>query len=191
MIAPPVVSCGSTSRQPPATVLHSAAVFIPPTYTAPGLVCSDVALIEVIEGLRSFFDEALGTLLLYTLERYQYADFCGRKDGRKPSDYYGYEHLIRLLVKLPELVSKSAIAPTALVVIKAKVSPSTFTAHYAHNSCHHCCHHRYCRLPNDPCTHHATTSFPDTQTAPVSFSVVAVAHALHSFCPPHLFRLRS
>lgn len=66
---------------------------------------SEEQLLVILEGIRCYFDAAVGTLLLYHFERLQFEalfedeetkdlDFC---------DIYGAEHLIRLFVKLPLL----------------------------------------------------------------------------------------
>lgn len=68
---------------------------------------------EMIAGLRTYFDKCLGRLLLYKFERVQYQDFYqqwmagGECKHKSPVDTYGAEHLARLLVTLPELVSQT------------------------------------------------------------------------------------
>ncbi|GFR44980.1 hypothetical protein Agub_g6290, partial [Astrephomene gubernaculifera] len=58
---------------------------------------------EVAGGLRSYFDKALMAVLLYRSERPQAMAVLA--DGRLPSSVYGTEHLLRLFVKLPELLA--------------------------------------------------------------------------------------
>ena len=58
---------------------------------------------ELSLGLRSFFDKTLQSVLLYRIEREQAASILS--DGRVASSVYGAEHLLRLLIKLPELMS--------------------------------------------------------------------------------------
>ncbi|KAM7280541.1 hypothetical protein ACFE04_007675 [Oxalis oulophora] len=62
----------------------------------------DESVQEILEGLRCYFDKALPAMLLYESERTQYADTI--KDDVTPSTVYGAEHLLRLFVKLPELL---------------------------------------------------------------------------------------
>ena len=71
---------------------------------------------EVAEGLLSYFDNALQQLLLYQAE----AATCkaALEGGAAPADVYGAEHLLRLFVKLPELVP--------VVMMVAKVSKVLF-----------------------------------------------------------------
>ena len=60
----------------------------------------------MIAGFRAYFVKALGRILLYTFERQQYQDVRlkwenakpGDKwDGKGPADFYGPEHLLRLI----------------------------------------------------------------------------------------------
>ncbi|KAG9440358.1 hypothetical protein H6P81_020523 [Aristolochia fimbriata] len=58
---------------------------------------------EILKGLRGYFDKALPAMLLYKKERQQYCEAVG--DNVSPSTIYGAEHLLRLFVKLPELLA--------------------------------------------------------------------------------------
>jgi mortality factor 4-like protein 1 len=60
---------------------------------------------EVCSGIVRYFDRALGLLLLYRVERLQYLDILESYPAVPMSQLYGPEHLLRLLVKLPEAVS--------------------------------------------------------------------------------------
>ncbi|KAL8193677.1 hypothetical protein R6Q57_026369 [Mikania cordata] len=57
---------------------------------------------EIFKGLRCYFDRALPVILLYDKERLQYHELI--KNDVSPSSIYGAEHLLRLFVKLPELL---------------------------------------------------------------------------------------
>lgn len=57
---------------------------------------------EIAHGLRTYFDKALGQCLLYPSERAQHQQ--ATSSGKCPSHIYGAEHLLRLFVKLPELL---------------------------------------------------------------------------------------
>ncbi|RAL40749.1 unnamed protein product [Cuscuta campestris] len=59
---------------------------------------------EILNGIRSYFDKALPVILLYKKERQQYHDVLSDKNV-SPSSVYGAEHLLRLFVKLPELLA--------------------------------------------------------------------------------------
>jgi len=77
---------------------------------------------EVIEGIRIYFDKALGTLLLYRFERPQYSDLA-KKQGSKPlSEVYGAEHLLRLFVKLPQLLAHTNMEEDAANVLQQKLN---------------------------------------------------------------------
>ena len=57
---------------------------------------------EFVDGLRDYFSGCLGRLLLYTFERTQYAEVIKQwenDDNKGPGDYYGGEHLLRLIGK--------------------------------------------------------------------------------------------
>lgn len=65
---------------------------------------SPAILDEVLDGIRTYFNKALGSNLLYRFERTQYVhasrDWSNNKenDGKsvEPSKIYGAEHLLRL-----------------------------------------------------------------------------------------------
>ncbi|KAE9586831.1 hypothetical protein Lal_00004581 [Lupinus albus] len=62
---------------------------------------------EIMNGLGSYFDKALPVILLYNNERHQYQEAC--PNNITPSSIYGAEHLLRLLVKLPESMADAGI----------------------------------------------------------------------------------
>ena len=51
---------------------------------------------QVVEGLKVYFDKALGNILLYKHERNQYVQILKSKPAARMSDLYGPEHLLRL-----------------------------------------------------------------------------------------------
>ncbi|CAL8461794.1 g1325 [Coccomyxa elongata] len=63
---------------------------------------------EVANGLRIYFDKALRHMLLYAQEMEQ-ADKA-LSDGTTPSSIYGAEHLLRLFLKLPDLLPASQMS---------------------------------------------------------------------------------
>ncbi|KAF1872447.1 hypothetical protein Lal_00016745 [Lupinus albus] len=67
---------------------------------------------ESLKGIRRYFDRALPMMLLYTKERKQYIETI--VDGVSPSTIYGAEHLLRLFVKLPELLAYMTIEEETL-----------------------------------------------------------------------------
>lgn len=57
------------------------------------------------EGIKLYFDKALGSLLLYKFERQQYSEILKSSQNRPMSDIYGAEHLLRLLgISSPSLL---------------------------------------------------------------------------------------
>lgn len=62
---------------------------------------------EVANGLQSYFDTALQHMLLYPQEQDRQ---CTLPAGAMPSSLYGGSHLLRLLVKLPEILPNPSAA---------------------------------------------------------------------------------
>ncbi|KMZ71336.1 Mortality factor 4 like 1 [Zostera marina] len=58
---------------------------------------------EILKGIRCYFDKALPEMLLYKKECQQYEEAI--VGNISPSSVYGAEHLLRLFVKLPELLA--------------------------------------------------------------------------------------
>lgn len=64
----------------------------------------------ILEGVQAYFDRALGSILLYRMERKQFQDVKSKHEDVPPSEIYGAEHLVRLfgassLVALVEAVA--------------------------------------------------------------------------------------
>ena len=69
---------------------------------------------EFVDGIGRYFNKALGLLLLYRFERQQYLDiyhdFASKSPGEgtasdfRPSQFYGFVHMLRLLTKVSEHV---------------------------------------------------------------------------------------
>ncbi|XP_059623944.1 protein MRG1 isoform X2 [Cornus florida] len=74
---------------------------------------------EILNGLRCYFDKALPVILLYKKERQQYHDAVA--DKVSPSSIYGAEHLLRLFVKLPELLAYVNIEEETLIRLQQKL----------------------------------------------------------------------
>ncbi|KAK9820555.1 hypothetical protein WJX72_011618 [[Myrmecia] bisecta] len=74
---------------------------------------------EIASGLRTYFDKACGRLLLYNQERKQAEQVL--TEACVPSNIYGGEHLLRLLVKLPELLPIVSIAPDDKVKLETRI----------------------------------------------------------------------
>lgn len=83
--------------------------------------CSvDKAVVALVQGLRSYFNDILGLKLLYKLERAQH-DQLVRESNASLCDIYGGEHLLRLLVKLPGFLAASCIDEAHAAVVKSKL----------------------------------------------------------------------
>ncbi|KAL8261096.1 hypothetical protein R6Q59_025145 [Mikania micrantha] len=74
---------------------------------------------EIISGLRCYFDKALPVMLLYKGERQQYEEATA--NGISPSKVYGAEHLLRLFVKLPEILYHANIDDETLKGLQHKL----------------------------------------------------------------------
>ncbi|XP_027075564.1 protein MRG1 [Coffea eugenioides] len=74
---------------------------------------------EILNGLRCYFDKALRVMLLYKKERQQYDEAIS--DNVSPSSVYGAEHLLRLFVKLPELLAYVKIEEETQIQLQQKL----------------------------------------------------------------------
>ncbi|KAK9765778.1 Esa1p-associated factor [Basidiobolus ranarum] len=73
---------------------------------------------EVLDGLKLYFNNALGTILLYRFERQQYIDVCKQYPNSNMSDIYGAEHLLRLFVQLPMLIAHTSMDQEAVNILR-------------------------------------------------------------------------
>ncbi|CAG8453340.1 5642_t:CDS:2 [Paraglomus occultum] len=62
---------------------------------------------EVLRGLRLYFDKCLGARLLYKIERSQYKQMKIQHEDLSNCEIYGFEHLLRLFVQLPAIISQA------------------------------------------------------------------------------------
>ncbi|KAG8825673.1 Esa1p-associated factor [Serendipita sp. 399] len=78
-------------------------------------------------GIKTYFEQALGAHLLYRFERPQYADVLRRyaygpdvpaEQVKTNSNLYGAEHLLRLLVSLPNLMASTTMDLTSMNMIR-------------------------------------------------------------------------
>lgn len=81
-------------------------------------------LTEILQGLEVYFDKSLSLLLLYKYENLQYLDLL--KNNTITQDHsqvhvYGLEHLLRLLVSLPGLISQTTMDALSINVLILEV----------------------------------------------------------------------
>ncbi|KAF8452114.1 MRG domain-containing protein [Boletus edulis BED1] len=83
----------------------------------------DLVLPTIISGLIVYFDRSLGANLLYRFERPQYAEIRKTKGWQKDvSSIYGAEHLLRMLVSLPQMVVSSTMDAESIGLVKDYVN---------------------------------------------------------------------
>ncbi|CAN0375319.1 unnamed protein product [Ascophyllum nodosum] len=73
---------------------------------------------ELMDGVRIYFDKALPLTLLYRQERAQYDMIAQKLKSKSPSEIYGAEHLLRVFVRLPQLLAQSALVPAEVTQIQ-------------------------------------------------------------------------
>ncbi|KAL3833293.1 hypothetical protein ACJIZ3_008029 [Penstemon smallii] len=73
----------------------------------------------ILNGIRCYFDRALPVVLLYNNERQQYLDAIS--DNVSPSSIYGAEHLLRLFVKLPQLLTCQKFVEETCVLLQQRL----------------------------------------------------------------------
>ncbi|KAK9451073.1 MRG-domain-containing protein [Limtongia smithiae] len=76
---------------------------------------------EILTGVRLYFDKSLGSILLYRFERQQYLEMTRAYPSKTMSEIYGAEHLLRLFVSLPGLLSHTHMDRQSLNVLRAHI----------------------------------------------------------------------
>ncbi|KAI0919770.1 hypothetical protein AcV5_001746 [Taiwanofungus camphoratus] len=98
----------------------------PPQLKEPGTL-----LPTIVAGLQTYFDRALGANLLYRFERPQYAETRKRYvtgpavvlgQEKEMSAVYGAEHLLRMLVSLPQMVGSSNMDAESVALVREYVN---------------------------------------------------------------------
>ncbi|KNZ57565.1 uncharacterized protein VP01_2126g5 [Puccinia sorghi] len=77
---------------------------------------------EVNAGLKVYFDKFLGHSLLYRNERQQYIDTRKKFKNKPPSEIYGAEHFLRLIVNLPEMISHTKMEPEIMSIVREHIA---------------------------------------------------------------------
>ncbi|RIA85605.1 MRG-domain-containing protein [Glomus cerebriforme] len=83
---------------------------------------SDGIANEIIDGVQFYFNKCLGSRLLYATERQQYRAMRNKFDHLDNSQIYGAEHLLRLFVSFPQLISNMNLAEDTLDILKYNLS---------------------------------------------------------------------
>ncbi|KAJ2935591.1 hypothetical protein H1R20_g1350, partial [Candolleomyces eurysporus] len=86
----------------------------------------------IISGIQCYFDKALGSNLLYRFERLQYSEIRKRYwtgqdvvvgvTEKEMSCIYGAEHLLRMLVTLPQMIAQTSLDPESVGHIRDYVN---------------------------------------------------------------------
>lgn len=76
-------------------------------------------LLQITDGLRTYFNKTLKAMLLYPEERKQSEEVL--KNGKLPQDVYGVEHLVRLFLKLPDILPFTNLDEESLVALVARL----------------------------------------------------------------------
>lgn len=77
---------------------------------------------EFIAGLQHCFNQVIGSQLLYKFERLQYAELLKQHADKRMSDVYGSMHLLRLFVKLRELMACTRVDPNSLPILETLIT---------------------------------------------------------------------
>ena len=76
---------------------------------------------EIIMGLELYFNKSLSLMLLYKYENLQYLNFLKQNlinsTTETQSKVYGVEHLLRLLISLPGLISQTTMDNISISVL--------------------------------------------------------------------------
>ncbi|KAK5116100.1 hypothetical protein LTR85_009382 [Meristemomyces frigidus] len=97
----------------------------------PGSPDADM-LEEFVAGIKEYFNQALGRMLLYRFERQQFHDVHkqigsghGEHAGKSFADMYGCEHLLRLFVSLPDLIAHTNMDAQAISRMREELAKIT------------------------------------------------------------------
>ncbi|CAH8848121.1 unnamed protein product [Trichobilharzia szidati] len=77
---------------------------------------------EFVAEIQHLFNLTIGSHLLYEFERLQYAELLKHHTDKRMSDIYGSIHLLRLFVKLRDMVSYLRVDDHSLPMLEASVA---------------------------------------------------------------------
>ncbi|KAL5515814.1 hypothetical protein EMCRGX_G001035 [Ephydatia muelleri] len=76
---------------------------------------------EICDGLMEYFNVMLGSQLLYKFERPQYAEILQSHPDKPMADLYGIEHLLRLFVRLGNMLASTHMDESSLSLLLSHV----------------------------------------------------------------------
>ncbi|KAG4102137.1 MRG-domain-containing protein [Neocallimastix lanati (nom. inval.)] len=79
---------------------------------------SNDVILEMLNGIKQYFDKALGNILLYHFERQQYVQATKDYPNREMSSIYGAEHLLRLFVQFPQLLTHTNMDQDSMTLLR-------------------------------------------------------------------------
>merc|ERR1711933_109139 len=79
-------------------------------------------VLEISRGIKDYFNQALQVTLLYKLERRQYQQIVAKYNHLSMDQIYGVEHLCRLFVKLPQLLSPNDLDRDTRKILSQQIS---------------------------------------------------------------------
>lgn len=79
---------------------------------------SNDVILEMVNGIKQYFDKALGNILLYHFERQQYVQATKDYPDKEMSSIYGAEHLLRLFVQFPQLLAHTNMDQDSMTLLR-------------------------------------------------------------------------
>eukprot|EP00455_Lapot_gusevi_P003140 TRINITY_DN1129_c0_g1_i2.p1 TRINITY_DN1129_c0_g1~~TRINITY_DN1129_c0_g1_i2.p1 ORF type:complete len:251 (-),score=54.65 TRINITY_DN1129_c0_g1_i2:26-778(-) len=76
---------------------------------------------NVANGIQNYFDRSLGCFLLYRFERVQYRQYADQPNFC-PSEVYGAEHLLRLFIRMPQLLAESDLPQSKMNAVVSSMA---------------------------------------------------------------------